>query len=183
MKRWGVIGIAALSLAACSKEVPMVQRVILHPNRSIWKSWFIQQLPKGDTVLQGAYKEFYWNGSPAEVTQYKDGVKEGSSQAWYDNGNTKWSKTFARGKRAGTWRLFSADGRAKIEVAFEAGLLHGRVKIWDPNDTGVVREAQYLKGQCVNGACAALDSLRDAPLNAQGAGKRPDADLVHPFLE
>ena len=183
MPSWRVAFLLACFFSACTKEAPLVQRVILHPNRSIWKSWFIQQMPKGDTVLQGAYKEFYWNGSPAEVTQYRDGAKDGSSQAWYDNGSTQWSKTYARGKRAGIWRLYTSDGRTRLEVPFEEDLIHGIVKIWDPHDTASVRPAKYLKGACVDGACAALDSLQDAPHTPRGAGKRPDADLVRPFLE
>jgi hypothetical protein len=180
MTRLGLILLGALLWAGCSKEAPLEQRVILHPNKSIWKKWTIQRTPQGDTLIHGAYKEFYWNGSPSQVTEYRYGVREGTSQAWYDNGNSKWTKVYRQNKREGVWRLYSSDGRPLMEANFKDGLMHGPFRAWDKTDTSIVVTAEYLKGQCSGGACGAKDSLQMV-----GPGKEDNryASLVQEFLE
>jgi hypothetical protein len=170
--------IAALNiLTACSKEIPLEKRVVLHPNKAIWKIWHVQKTPQGDTLIQGAFKEFYWDGAPSISTEYTDGEKDGTCQAWYENGATKWTKEYEHGRRIATWRLFSKDGRTMMELGFEAGLMEGPMKIWDKNDTSVVRVAKYSKGKCQDGDCTALDSLTSA------SADKAHVDLIQDFLE
>ena len=179
MARLGWAFIGAVLWLGCSKDAPLEQRTILHPNKSIWKKWTIQRTPQGDTLIHGAYKEFYWNGSPAQSTEYKYGIRQGTSQAWYDNGNSKWTKVYRENKREGIWRLYSSNGLPLMEVNFKDGLLHGPFRVWDKIDTSVVVEAEYLNGQCFKGACGAMDSVQAVREESDNR----HASLAKEFLE
>ncbi len=181
IRRGGLL-VAGL-LAACSQQAPLEQHVVLHPNKSIWKEWFIRRTPQGDTVLQGPFKEFYWNGSPAQVTQYQNGLKDGSAQAWYENGANKWTKFYHQGKPDGVWRLYTEDGRPRLEVTYANGAIQGTVKIWDQNDTTSVRSLTFQHGQCIGGDCSAFDSLQASPLTPTVADKNSEAARIRDFLE
>ena len=167
----------AITFSACTKEIVLEKRVVLHPNKAIWKIWSIQKTPQGDTLIQGPFKEFYWDGAPAISTEYKDGAKDGTCQAWYENGATKWTKHYNQDRRDGTWHLFSKDGRNIMETSFEAGLMEGTMKIWNRNDSAMVNVSKYRHGKCQEGGCGALDSLI-----ADGSDKSHVA-LVQSFLE
>ncbi len=181
MARWGlVLLLGAAFLLGCTQEAKLEPRVIMHPNKSIWKKWSIQRTPQGDTLIQGPYKEFYWDGSPSQSTEYKDGLRQGSSDAWYENGKSKWTKMYDQNKKVGIWRLYSANGYPNLEVHFAEGLMDGSLKIWDVTDSTSFVEAQFTKGQCSGGACNALDSVRN--VKGSGADNRRSS-LITAFLE
>jgi len=169
--------ILAFIFSACTKEIVLEKRVVLHPNKAIWKIWSIQKTPQGDTLIQGAFKEFYWDGAPAISTEYKNGEKDGTGQAWYESGATKWTKQYEHDRRVGNWHLFSKDGRNMMEVAFKAGLMDGAMKIWDRNDSSQVTVSKYQHGKCQEGGCGALDSL------IAGSSDKNYVELIKAFLE
>jgi antitoxin component YwqK of YwqJK toxin-antitoxin module len=175
-----------LFIIACSEEKKLERRVVMHPNNSVMKEWNIERTPKGDTLIQGPMKEFFWNGSPAASTIYIDGLKEGSSQAWYDNNSVKWQKVFAKDKPTGTWHLFTKDGKNWMEISFnEAGLRHGPAKVWDRIDRSKVLEAEFSNGDCTSGECEAFVNpsvAEDLPESAKLVLAK-DVEVIRAFLE
>lgn len=177
---------AALFLGACSEEKKLERRLVMHPNNSVWKEWHIERKPTGDTLIQGPFKEFFWNGSPAASTQFSEGLKEGSSQAWYDNNTVKWTKVYAKDKPTGTWNLFTREGKRWMTVTYnEAGQLHGPAKVWDRIEINTVHEALFTDGSCTEGACPAfLDPAIPADLpEAAKQALIKDQEIVKAFLE
>lgn len=189
MKRiysWILLASLLAGLFACSDEKKLEPRIVMHPNKSIWKEWKIERTPKGDTLIQGPFKEYFWNGSPAASTIYKDGLKEGSSQAWYDNNAVKWTKVYAAGKPTGTWLLFTPSGKNWMEISFNGqGQIEGKVKVWDRVDAATVHEATYKNGACVEGDCGAVTSPvipEDLPEDNKAA-LRKDLEILPEFME
>lgn len=179
--------LAPIAFMACSEEKKQLERrVVMHPNNSVWKEWHIERKPTGDTLIQGPFKEFFWNGSPAASTQYIDGLKEGSSQAWYDNNTVKWTKVYAQDKPKGTWNLFTREGKRWMTIMFnEAGQKHGPAKVWDRVDINTIHEALYTDGDCTEGACAAFTdpTLPDDLPEASKQALIKDLEIVKAFLE
>jgi len=172
-------------LLACSEEKKLERRVVLHPNKAVWKEWNIERTPKGDTLIQGPYKEFFWNGSPAQSTLYKDGKKEGSSQAWYDNNALKWAKVYAADKPTAEWHLYTREGRAWMTIAFnDKGQIEGKVKAWDRVDASTIYDAEFKGGECVSGDCAVLNPVipDDLPESSKSVLLK-DKETVSAFLE
>jgi hypothetical protein len=184
--KWLVAASFTAGLLACSREIKLDPRMVMHPNGAIWKSWSIEHTPKGDTLIQGPWKEFFWNGSPSISTIYVDGKKQGSSQAWYDNNSPKWSKVYAADKPTGTWILFTKEGRTWIEVSFnDKGQIEGKVKVIDRTDKSVVHLATYKAGECVDGDCNALKNPAvqdDLPADTKAILLK-DGETIQAFLE
>ncbi len=173
-------------LSSCSEDKKLERRVVMHPNNSVWKEWYIERKPDGDTLIQGAFKEFFWNGSPEGSTIYEDGLKEGSSQAWYDNNSVKWQKVFKHDKPTGTWHLFTRDGKNWMEMSFNAeGEKEGPAKVWDRIEINTVHEATFAKDACVSGDCEAFTHPTipdDLPESAKQALAK-EMDVIQAFLE
>jgi hypothetical protein len=128
---WIVMG--AWLLIGCGEELPLEEKIVTHPGRgSVWKKYHFQITPQRDTLIQGAYQEFYWDATPALSTIYKDGKPQGSSQAWYESGELKWTKNYDAGQPKGAWRLYSMNGQNWGEVVYLNGKREGQAKCWVP---------------------------------------------------
>jgi hypothetical protein len=183
---WLWMGLLLGLLMACSEDKKLERRVIMHPNNSIWKEWNIERTPSGDTLIQGPFKEYFWNGSPASSTLYTDGLKEGSSIAWYDNNAPKWQKVFAKDKPTSTWHLFTRDGKNWMEISFNAeGQKHGHAKVWDRIEVKKISEAEFTNGECTSGECEAFTHPTipdDLPESVKQVLAK-DMEVIQTFLE
>jgi hypothetical protein len=153
------IALLGVILAGCGKEQKPEKRVVFYPDKkTLMEEWSITRTPKGDTLLQGVRRQYFWNGGSKESVIWKDGVKHGSAQAWYDGGDIKWQKVYDEGKKSGTWRLYFKDGKPWMVLNFADNVMEGTVQVWDRASGEDPKTAQFSKGSCVSGDCGLLEA-------------------------
>ncbi len=93
---------------------------------------------------------YYPNGSPQEITPYKNGVVDGLRKTYYPAGEPKTIETWYGGKQQGITTVF-VDGQRSQEIPYVDGVKTGKGRIYKDGDI-VVQEVTWkddkLHGQC-----------------------------------
>ena len=97
----------------------------------------------------GKAQSFYPDGSVAEETIWKDGLKEGPWIQYFRNGQIKSNAIYISDKMEGAFIAFYPDGKPEIEGAYRNGLPDGEWKRYDEKGklTSTIR---YENGKIAN---------------------------------
>ena len=97
----------------------------------------------------GKEQSFYPDGSVAEETIWKDGLKEGSWMQYFKNGQLKSTAAYIGDKLEGAFMAFYPDGKKEIEGAYRNDAPDGEWKRYDDKGT-LVSTIKYTNGQITN---------------------------------
>lgn len=109
-----------------------------------------------DTFNEGKvdYRTTYYpNGSPKEITPYKNGVVEGLRKTYHAGGEPNTIETWIGGRQEGVTTIFS-EGQKAQEVPYMAGLKNGQGKIF--KDGAIVIQEPTWKDDQLHGPCMTL---------------------------
>lgn len=96
----------------------------------------IERFSKG--LPDGPLYRFFADGSPRQITWYKDGVAEGTYMEWYKVDSTSIAITagqFHHGGRTGRWTWFYGNGKPQRQGRYVGGRQVGTWRHWDPKGT------------------------------------------------
>ncbi len=91
---------------------------------------------------------YYPNGSPKEITPYKNGIVEGLRKTYYPSGEPKSIETWAGGKQEGTTTYFT-EGQKSQDVPYQNGIRSGAGKVY--KDGSIVIQEQTWKDDLLHG--------------------------------
>lgn len=95
------------------------------------KTAFIINFKNGE--MNGAYKEFFDDGSPSRDSKYTDDYLEGERKTWYRNGKLRSVENYTFNDYNGLTTLYNENGTLKAELNYKHDNLHGPVKYYDGN--------------------------------------------------
>jgi antitoxin component YwqK of YwqJK toxin-antitoxin module len=100
-----------------------------------------------DGSRDGAWKEFYSDGSLRAEGLYESGKRVGEWKFYHPNGKTEQLGKFTKsGKPDGTWRWYYDNGQLLREEAYYNGLKDGLSEEYDETGT-LVEKGEYLEGK------------------------------------
>ena len=95
--------------------------------------------------LNGESRIFYPEGSPSEVFEYRDGVKDGKWEQYYPDGKLKLKGNFKGGDKAGPFQTWYASGTPMMSGQYRDGHQDGTWTFFD--DKGKIsRKETYREG-------------------------------------
>ena len=94
----------------------------------------IAEIVYKDDFIDGAYKEYYQDGNPKEISMYSKGKKNGTENLFYPNGKRMSIGQYKNGIRDGLWKYFHNNGKRKSEGHYKNGVKSGKWKIFDENE-------------------------------------------------
>jgi len=104
----------------------------------------------------GKAQSFYPDGSVAEETIWKDGLKEGPSKQYFNSGQVKTTANYFNNKLEGAFTGFFPAGMKEIEGAYRQGAPDGEWKRYDEKGV-LISTVKYAGGIITN-----LDELEAA---------------------
>ena len=91
---------------------------------------------------------YYPNGSPKEITPYKNGIVDGIRKTYLPGGEPKSIETWANGKQEGMTTLF-VDGQKSQDIPYKNGIRNGIGKVY--KDGAIVVQEQTWKDDLLHG--------------------------------
>lgn len=79
--------------------------------------------------LQGSYKQWWRNGQPRYVFNYKDDEFDGSQKVFFENGKLREESNFSNGKREGLQRVWDDKGQLISNYTIRNNKLYGIVNV------------------------------------------------------
>lgn len=115
----------------------------------------------GTIMLTDAFKDgqveyrttYYPNGSPKEITPYRNGVVEGMRKTYHPGGEPNTIETWTGGKQHGVTTIF-AEGQKAQEIPYVNGLKSGRGKVYQ--DGAFVIQEPSWKDDLLHGPCISI---------------------------
>jgi len=97
----------------------------------------------------GKEQSFYPDGSLAEETLWKDGLKNGTWTQYFKQGQLKSTTTYLNDKLEGDYTLFYPDGKIMVEGAYRQNIPDGDWRRYDENghQVSIIR---YSRGKITN---------------------------------
>jgi antitoxin component YwqK of YwqJK toxin-antitoxin module len=95
----------------------------------------------------GFYREYYPNGKPFVVGEFRLGRQHGEWTYSYDNGQVNRKAVYKDGQPDGTWEVFRADGTLLAKRGFKDGQRHGEWIEFDSTGKQPLRESHYGDGK------------------------------------
>ena len=108
-------------------------------------------LQYSDTINDGELESrttYYPNGSPKEITPYKNGLVHGQRKTYFPGGEPKSIETWEKGKQQGITTLF-VHGQKSQEIPYDNGIKNGVSKTF--KDGALVIEEQTWKNDVLHG--------------------------------
>lgn len=97
----------------------------------------------------GKEQSFYPDGSLAEETLWKDGLKNGSWTQYFPHGQLKSTAAYLNDKLESAYTLFYPDGKVMVEGAYRQDIPDGDWKRFDENGNQV-SVIRYARGNITN---------------------------------
>jgi antitoxin component YwqK of YwqJK toxin-antitoxin module len=72
---------------------------------------------------EGLWKEFFEDGKPKLLANYKDDLLQGEYTSWYANGKVNRKGQYEKGKSVGLWTTYTEEGQFKKMERYKMGLL------------------------------------------------------------
>jgi antitoxin component YwqK of YwqJK toxin-antitoxin module len=95
----------------------------------------------------GFHREFYPNGKPFVVGEYRRGRQHGEWTYSFDNGQVNRKATYKDGQPDGAWEVFRADGTLSAKRGFVEGKRHGEWITYAADGKQPLREEHYDQGK------------------------------------
>jgi len=101
-----------------------------------------------DNMLDGAYREWYSDGTPKVEVYYSQGKLSGSYTRWYANGNPQITAKYSDNQRVGKYVEYFKNGRPRVEKNYNVyGNLEGLLTQYRPNGYKVRQERYDTQGK------------------------------------
>ncbi len=85
--------------------------------------------------LQGAYKIFFFDGSPSSVAYYVNDEKDSVYKDYFYGGVIRSEGNYKNGERTGNWKYYYENGKIKEEYSYKNGQLNGVDKTYNEDGT------------------------------------------------
>jgi len=99
--------------------------------------------------LNGKEQSFYPDGTVAEETMWKDGLRNGPWTQYFDNGQPKAVSTYLNDKLNGAYTVFYPDGKPMAEGVYRQDIPDGDWKRYDENGKPA-STIRYANGKITN---------------------------------
>lgn len=126
----------------------------------------------------GEHTIFYENGTPREVTTYKDGAQTGAYRFYSEDSSLIVSGEYHRGAKYGTWSHHDDDGTLLATISWYNNLKEGPFKVFRENGDAYVAgefKEDYLEGEVsyltADGAVSRTERYRKG-MNQSGRASR-----------
>ena len=118
-----------------------------------------------DNLLDGAYKEWYSDGTLKVEVYYSQGMLNGSYKRWYANGNPQITARYSDNQRVGQYTEYFKNGRPRVQKNYnEYGTLEGFLTQFRPNGYKV-RQERYEMGKLLERKYWRADGTPDPVLH------------------
>ena len=118
------------------KNGKLVDAVTWHPGGEVCTLTNVQN-------GSGTFIRYHSNGTKAEQTSFKHGIREGISNIWHTNGQKKFEVHFKGGILDGPWTMWDETGQMRVLKHHKAGPQDGVYTYWD--EKGQKREEGNYK--------------------------------------
>ncbi|MBN1182452.1 MAG: toxin-antitoxin system YwqK family antitoxin [Bacteroidales bacterium] len=121
----------------------------------LWKyySEYFKCLIQEETYIMGKKEglsvNYYQNGSPSEVLQFKNDIKDGKWMQYFDNGQMKFEANYINDKLNGEYELYQPDGKLEIKGSYKDDLKDGKWSYYDEKGK-LYKEIVYNSGVAEN---------------------------------
>ena len=96
-------------------------------------------------LLEGRYREYYYDGSLHTEMFYKDGKLDGTSRSWSSSGSQRTLTEYRGGKLLGKSIEWNDEDVKRVEKYFVDGELQGEYKKWDRWGK-ITQDGEYSQG-------------------------------------
>jgi len=74
-----------------------------------------------ENKMDDVYKEFFKNGNPKALIEFKKGLPHGDVEFYYERGSLKISGKYKKGQKTGKWKFFTETGEPYKKTKYKEG--------------------------------------------------------------